>query len=77
MSSTSAPSGAARSPSSAPMSSMRLFVVGYSPPVRTVSSPSGAVRIAAQPPRASSVPLPEQAPSVTSVKVSGMRLGAA
>ena len=53
---------------------MRLFVVGNSPPVRTVSSPSGAVMIAAHPPRAASVPLPEQAPSVTRVNVSAMAL---
>ena len=56
------------------MSSIRLFVVGYSPPVRTVSAPSGAVRMAAQPPRDSSVPLPEHAPSVTRVHVAAIRL---
>jgi hypothetical protein len=44
-----------------------LLVVGNSPPVSTRSSPSGATMIAAQPPRDASVPLPEQAPSVTKV----------
>ena len=66
------PSGAAWRPSSAAISSIRLFVVGNSPPVRTVSAPSAPIRIAAHPPRAASVPLPEQAPSVTRVKVSVM-----
>src|SRR5262245_60603731 len=51
---------------------MRLFVQGNSPPVRTSSEPSGAVMMAAHPPRAASVPFPEQAPSVTRVKVSAM-----
>jgi len=47
---------------------MRLLVLGASAPVSTSSLPSGAMTMAAHPPRADAVPLPEQAPSVTTVK---------
>jgi len=57
-----APAGSERRPSSAAVSSMRLFVVCGSPPDNSTGAPpSGGTTIAAQPPGPG---LPLQAPSV-------------